>query len=224
VRLSKFCPLCGEEVNRLYGDEKKMCGQCFLERNRLLDIPDEASIEICTECGQMKEGGKWHERFTDKDRIELFFSQFDDEDADIEYSMEKRKKNHKVDYTVNKKGLEDSDTVLIELTEVICRNCKGFEGAFTKSKIQVRGENIEEISGLIDKRAQNLEEKNHDDFLVNKSDVEGGLDYILSTEHMSQHIINVVTKRFDLEVSRSYQLIGKRDGKDVYRNTVLLRN
>lgn len=76
----------------------------------------------------------------------------------------------------------------------------------------------------MDRRSQNLEEKNHDDFVVDKREVEEGLDYILSTEHLSRHIIDVVTKRFDLNVSRSYQMIGKQDGKDVYRYTVLLRN
>jgi len=223
VELSKFCPVCGKEVKSFYGDEKEMCGECFLERNRLLDIPNEASIEICEECGRMKQDGKWHERFTDEDRIDLFFSRFRDEDTDIEYGIEKHGENLKVGYTVSKNGLEDSEAVLIEFSEDTCRDCKGFEGAFTKSKIQIRGKDIGEISDLIDKRSQNLEEKNHDDFVVDKREVEGGLDYILSTEHMCRHILDTVTKRFDLEVSRSYQLIGKQDGKDLYRNTVLLR-
>jgi len=223
MELSKFCPICGKEVKSFYGDGKKMCGECFLERNRLLDIPDEATIEICEECDQMKQDGKWHERFTDEDRIDLLFSQFGDEDTDLEFEIGKQKENLKVDYTVSKNGLRDSEAVLIEFSEVTCRDCEGFEGAFTKSKIQLRGNDIGEISDLIDKRSQNLEEKNHDDFVVNKKEVGGGLDYILSTEHMSQRIIDTVTKRFNLEISRSYQLIGKQDGIDLYRNTVVLR-
>lgn len=223
MELSKFCPICGKEAESFYGDGKKMCGECFLERNRLLDIPDEASIEICEECDQMKQDGKWHERFTDEDRINLFFSRFRDENTDIEYEIGKQGENLKVDYTVSKDGLEDSGNILIEFSEATCRDCEGFEGAFTKSKIQIRGRDTEEISDLIDKRSQNLEEKNHDDFVIDKEEVEGGLDYILSTEHMSRHILDTVTKRFDLEVSRSYQLIGKQDEKDLYRNTVVLR-
>lgn len=219
--LSKFCPVCGKEAGRLYGD-KKMCGQCFLERNRLLDIPDEASIQVCEECGRMKQDGKWHPRFKDRDRVDLYFSQFD-EDTDIEYGIERREENLRIDYTVSKKGLEDSGNVIIESSEDICRDCKGFEGGFTKSKIQVRGENLEEISGLIDQRCKNLEAKNHDDYLVNRREVKEGFDYHLSTEHMCQHVIKAVTKRFDLDVLRSYQLIGKKNGKEVYRNTAVLR-
>ena len=223
MKLNKFCPECGDEVKALYGDNRKLCGNCYTDSNKLLNIPDKDTLSICKTCERLIQDGKLYEKYTDKEICEKYISDHSKGSEEIEYEVTRDGNKLLIDYQVSKNGLEDSGRVEVVLEEDVCRECRGFEGAFTKSKIQLRGDNIEKISSHITDRCQNLEEKNFDDFLVEKKDVEGGYNFLLSTEHMSRKIIESTKKKFDIETSRSYKLIGKKDGKDIYRNTVLIR-
>ncbi|MFB6216842.1 MAG: NMD3-related protein, partial [Candidatus Aenigmatarchaeota archaeon] len=50
MELSKFCPRCGKETENLYGEGKKLCPDCYPDKNDLLDIPDKVEIEVCPVC------------------------------------------------------------------------------------------------------------------------------------------------------------------------------
>ncbi|PSG98943.1 MAG: hypothetical protein BRC29_02325 [Nanohaloarchaea archaeon SW_7_43_1] len=223
MKLSKFCPSCGDEAKILYGDNVKLCGNCYTNSNKLLDLPDKDSLTICENCDRLFEEGKLYGRFTDREICEKYFADHTNSSEKIEFEVSRNEDKLLIDYQVSKNDLEQSGSIELVLKEDICRECKGFEGAFTKSKIQLRGDSIDRISDHIMDRCQNLEEKNFDDFLVKKKDVEGGYNYLLSTEHMSQKVINSTKKKFEVRTSKSYKIIGKEDGKNIYRNTVLIR-
>ncbi|EGQ43551.1 MAG: NMD protein affecting ribosome stability and mRNA decay [Candidatus Nanosalina sp. J07AB43] len=221
--LNSFCPRCGQEVDRLYGDERKLCGSCYAEKNDLVDLPDSLDIEVCKKCGRTKCDGVWRLKTSKESKINYSLSKYF-KDIDAGYDLLSVSLEDKIILQIRKHGLKQQRTVETNKEEVICCECKGFQGEYAKTKLQIRGENLLELTGLIEKRCSTLEEENHDDFLLDKRSTDGGIDFFLSTEHMSQQVMDTVCKEFNVDVDRSYKQIGHRGGQPVIQNTVLVRH
>ncbi len=54
--LSRLCPICGKEVETLYGG---MCGECYRKLHPLAELPNVLEVKLCRVCGAYKLGGKW---------------------------------------------------------------------------------------------------------------------------------------------------------------------
>ncbi|MFB6147371.1 MAG: NMD3-related protein, partial [Candidatus Nanohaloarchaea archaeon] len=76
MELSKFCPRCGEEVDELYGEEKKLCADCYPEKNDLLEVPEVVEITVCSVCGRMRKKGEWLEEYTLQEQLAARFEEF----------------------------------------------------------------------------------------------------------------------------------------------------
>ena len=219
--LNSFCPRCGQEVDRLYGEERKLCGNCYAEKRDLVDLPEKLDIKVCNECGRTELDGEWQLKTGKESKINNVLSKyFRDEEAS--YNLFSVSFEEEVTLQIFKHGLEQKRQIKVNKKNVICRDCKGFQGEYAKTKLQVRGENIEEIISLIEKRCSALEE-NHEDFLIDMRSIDGGIDFFLSTEHMSQQIMDTVHKEFDVNVERSYQQVGHREDEPAVQNTVVVR-
>jgi nonsense-mediated mRNA decay protein 3 len=225
MELSKFCPRCGEETDRLYGDKKQLCSECFPEKNSLLEVPDEAEIKICSVCGRMKHHGKWVEEYTIQEQLGLKFSDFAEDDIRMELQFWEEEDEEYISVRVHsyRDDIHDTDDVRVYFKEVQCSECARFNGGFFKAKIQLRGEELEPVSEAIVDKAAELTNENRKDFLSNVDQVDGGYDYFLSTEPMNKKILGMLRDRFDPEIERSYELIGEENGEEVYRNVVSVR-
>lgn len=221
--LNSFCPRCGQEVDRLYGDERKLCGNCYAEKEDLVDLPDKLNIKVCEKCGRTERDGEWQLNTSKESKVNYVLSEyFRGEDAG--YDLFSVSLEDEISLQIRKHGLEQKRQIKVNKKDVICRDCKGFQGEYAKTKLQVRVENIEEITSLIEKRCSTLEEENHEDFLIDERSMDGGVDFFLSTEHMSQQVMDTVRKEFDVDVSRSYAQIGQENSDPIRQNTVLIRS
>jgi len=54
--LSKLCPVCGREVEALYGG---VCEECYRRLHPLAELPRELEVTLCRVCGAYKLGSKW---------------------------------------------------------------------------------------------------------------------------------------------------------------------
>lgn len=222
MELTKFCPECGSKAKQLYGDERKLCGDCYTNKRSLIDLPDKLTLKICPECDRVKINDEWRASPTSWGRLELVLSSYF-EDMDADFKLLSACLNGTSNLRVFRHGLNQTVEFNSEVEDVVCRDCKGFQGGYAKTKIQVRGDDIGSITGLIKKRCSTLEDENHEDFLIDTRAVDGGVDFFLSTEHMSQQIMDTVSKEFEISVDRSYRQVGHRNGEPVVQNTVLVR-
>jgi nonsense-mediated mRNA decay protein 3 len=220
--LKSFCPRCGQEVDRLYGDERKLCGDCYAEKEDLVGLPDKLNFKVCERCGRTESDSRWQLKTSKESKVNYVLSKYF-RDKDSGYDLLYVSLEHTVTLQIHKHGLEQKKQIKVNKKNVICRDCKGFQGEYAKTKLQIRGENTEEVTGLIEKRCLNLEEKNHEDFLIDMRSTEGGTDFFLSTEHMSQQVMDTVRKELNVGVDRSYQQIGNRKDEPLVQNTVLIR-
>lgn len=225
MNLSKFCPRCGKETDKLYGEKKQLCSECYPEKNSLLEIPDELEIKICSVCGRMQHHGEWVEEYTIQEQLGLAFSDYAEDDIRMELQFWEDEDEEYISVRVHsfKDDLHDESDTKVEFEEVQCSECARFNGGFFKAKIQLRGSDLEKVSNAIVDKAAELTNENRKDFLSNVDQVDGGYDYFLSTEPMNKKILSMLRDRFDPKIERSYELIGEKNGEEVYRNVVSVR-
>jgi len=92
--------------------------------------------------------------------------------------------------------------------EFTCNDCRKFVSRKIEAILQLRGENVDEIVekyGLIGKP------------------VRGGLDVNFSLKRYAYELINKLRKKYNLSMKVSRKLMGLREGKKVYRDTILVR-
>ena len=225
MNLSKFCPRCGQETDKLYGENKELCAECFPEKNNLLDIPDKVEVKVCSVCGRMKHHGKWREEYTIQEQMGLAFSDFGEEDVRMELQFWEEEHMDGIQVRVHafKGEIESSQDSRLIFEEVQCHDCSKFNGGFFKAKIQLRGDDLKPVSEAIIDKAAEITNENRKSFLSNLEHVDGGYDYYLSTEPMNKKILGMLRDRFDPEIKRSYELVGEENGEEVYRNIVSVR-
>ena len=206
----------------MYGDDRKLCGSCYSEKEDLVDLPDKLDIKVCENCGRTESDGEWHLKTSKESKINYVLSEYF-RDKDAGYDLLSVSFEDEISLQIRKQGLEQKRQIKVKKKDVICRDCKGFQGEYAKTKLQIRGEDIEEVTSLIENRCSTLEEENHEDFLIDRRSTDGGIDFFLSTEHMSQQVMDTVRKEFDVDIDRSYKQIGPRKDEPAVQNTVVVR-
>lgn len=224
MELSKFCPRCGKETDQLYGEEKKLCADCFPDKNDLLDIPDEVEIEICSVCGRMKFEGRWIEAYSVEEQLLEKFQQFGEEDVHFELQYWEEESQMYVKVHARKGEITDEYDTRVNFTKDQCGDCSRFQGGFYKVKIQLRGdEDLDSVADTIADKAAELTNRNRKNFLSNIEETDHGYNFFLSTEDMNKQILTMLRDRYDPDIKRSYELIGEENGEEVYRNVVSVR-
>jgi NMD protein affecting ribosome stability and mRNA decay len=92
--------------------------------------------------------------------------------------------------------------------EFVCIECKKFVSRKIEATLQLRGENAEEVLekyGLIGKQ------------------VKGGFDVNFSFKRFAYELVNKLRKEYKLSMKVSRKLVGMKEGKKVYRDTILVR-
>ena len=61
-----FCIECGSENKQMIGE---ICIDCFLKNFKMIEIPKNIDVEICSHCNSRLEEGKWSESYLPEDEI-----------------------------------------------------------------------------------------------------------------------------------------------------------
>ncbi|MFB6144384.1 MAG: NMD3-related protein [Candidatus Nanohaloarchaea archaeon] len=224
MELSKFCPKCGEETERLYGNKKKLCADCYGETYDLIELPSTVEITVCPVCGRMRKRGEWIEEYTLQDQLAAKFSEFSEEDIEMELQYWEEDERMFVRVHSFKGEIESSQDTELKIHNQECDNCSRFEGGFYKVKMQLRGNaDLERVSEELAERAAEVTNEDRNDFLSNINKNSDGVDFFLSTEKIAGELLNSLKSRHDPEVKRSYELVGQEDGQKVYRNVISVR-
>jgi len=224
MELSKFCPRCGKETDKLYGNEKKLCKNCYPDVYTLLEIPKEVEITICSVCGRMKKHNEWIEAYAVHEQLAEKFQEYSEEEVEMEIQFWEEEEEMYARAHAFKGEIETFYDTKVEFEKTQCPDCSRFQGGFYKVKIQLRGEgNLDKVADFIVDEAAQLTNKNRKDFLSNIEEVDHGYNFFLSTEDMNKKILSKLRNTYNPEIKRSYELIGENDGQEVYRNVVSVR-
>jgi nonsense-mediated mRNA decay protein 3 len=224
MELTKFCPRCGKETDQLYGEEKKLCPECYPDKNQLLDIPDVVEIDICSTCGRMRKSGEWIEEYTLEEQLGAKFRDFSEEDVEMELQYWEEDDKMFVRVHAFKGEMKDEYDTELRIKKQQCGTCSQFHGGFYKVKMQLRGdENLERLSNQMADKAAEVTNEDRGSFLSNIEKNSHGFDFYLSTEKIAGEILSMLKAQHDPDVKRSYELITEEDGQKVYRNVISVR-
>jgi len=212
---SKFCPKCGKETDKFFD---KLCESCFKEKNRLAEIPNKIKIRICSNCGKIEGNlGKLDEKSLEKiieDNIKANGKIFD-------MRIIKNNGKTKVEVFGLLKGKIKTKEILetkIEIKKRLCETCGKVKGGYYEAVIQIRSEDKKKIENALEILVNVINKKG---LITKVEEKSNGFDLYFTPKK----ILNQIIKNLDevKEIKRSYTLVTNKEGRDLYRNTVLVR-
>lgn len=224
MELSTFCPRCGRETERLYGNEKKLCPECYPDVYDILEIPNVVEMNICSICGRLRKSGNWIEEYALQDQLAARFEEFSEENVDIELQYWEEDQKMFVRVHAFKGDMKAEYDTELKIKHEQCKTCSQFHGGFYKVKMQLRGEkDLERLSNQIADKAAEVTNEGRKHFLANVEKTSNGYDFYFSTEKIAGEVLRMLKTSHAPEVKRSYELMGEDDGQRVYRNVISVR-
>jgi nonsense-mediated mRNA decay protein 3 len=230
-----FCVECGFE-GELY---QSLCADCFLKKNTFTKIPKNIDVEICSHCGSRKKGKGWIFQ-GDIDSLEKVISEnvkTDPEVTDFDVHLDPKyedENNVNVEVIIHAKvhdlKKEEKHTTKIRFKKTVCDECSKQQGGYWEAKVQFRGtkgklssEDFERAYDIVDLIVAEKEKKDRDAFITKVEEIHSGLDFYLGSKNLGKTIAKKLAAEFGGQVKESAQLMGRKDGKDIYRMTYSVR-
>ena len=234
--MNKFCPECGKIETKSQLLVRGLCRACFLKRNGMLEMYKGLEIIICPSCQSYLYRNKWCPKISviDEVNIKMIIKDMLDEKIKLREGVkitnkgitilginETNPKKINVQLTLNgsMQGIKSKEdyTLGITITKSVCNACKKKNSSYYEAKIQIRPKDNLILKLVMDYiRAYNI--------IVTKEDVRKfGIDLYLTNKKQLSGILTEVKKKFKVEVKISNTLYGRKDGKEVYRTTALVR-
>lgn len=230
-----FCVECGKE-GKLY---QSLCSDCFLKKNTFISIPKVIDVEICVHCGQRRKGKGWL-IFQEQDMIRDVISENvkhpkNVTDFDLNLSSDFEDENNAVvkvethAHVLGLKAPEEHET-RIRIKKTVCRECSKLQGGYWEAKVQFRGSkrnlsqrDLDRALDLVDSIVKERGSKDKNSFISKIETMHGGLDFYVGSNSLGKIISKKLQLEFGAELKESQKLMGRKDGKDIYRMTYSVR-
>ncbi len=234
--IDMFCVNCGAE-GILFDS---LCAACYSRRGNLAKIVPSFPITICTRCNSFLDKKRW-DNYTDLDelieskivskiRIDSNLSLENMEIAHNPRDENSREMHVILKGNVGGMSLVENLSVLVHLKRGVCEKCSRIAGKYYESILQVRGEGfsldnstLETVRRMVWDEIERTAKKDRGSFISDEKDMHSGMDFYLGRIADGRNIAKLLGQRFGSRITESSSLIGRREGKDVYRVTYLVR-
>jgi len=228
-----FCVECGAEGPTVEG----LCAACFTRKHRVVEPPAHLDVEQCQTCGAFHLGGTWTRTDLDLAIAHALREQTRAlppfrRAAFTHLARKEDERNYLL--TVKASGVHEGLTVVqdfhvrLRLKPSICDTCQKKTGRYYEGILQVRGDGrdltpreIRAVRTLVLSRIDRGREAG--DFSSRVEEIDGGLDFYVSSNALGARLAREVAEAFGGTVSASPKLYGRRKGREVYRVTSLVR-
>jgi len=229
-----FCVECGEEGPTYEG----LCARCFLKKNQLTQVPEVVDLPHCAHCREFLIEGRWRAFESTEKAVSRAVPVKTRKDARIidltVRAIPQDRSNYLVEMevTVRVHDLEKTEThtTLVRVKETSCPRCSKIKGSYFESILQVRSRDRdlgqEEMNGLMDYIGQRVDseaQESRENFISRVEERHGGFDVYLSSNSLGRALAREIATMHGAEFKESSSLVGKKEGKDVYRVTFLVR-
>ncbi|MCI0503449.1 60S ribosomal export protein NMD3 [Candidatus Micrarchaeota archaeon] len=200
------CPKCGrteEEVEFI----DAFCKDDYPVR---LKLPDRMELEQCTRCARVRLQGEWMQ-FSDKKIAKYIISKCKGDYDSAGYDMERQA----AVFVMSGSGAKVERIIPLDLKKTICQQCSRMSGGYYQAIIQLRGDPLRVLGKgtMLIKRLENRT------FISKSEEKDGGLDIYVGN---SKAVVEVVTT-LGLKTFITKKLVGRDQGKRLYRTTFLIR-
>ncbi len=231
-----YCIECGKE-EKLY---ENLCKNCFLNLKTFFKVPKVIKLTLCTLCNARLKGKHWEEVSSDDEGIEKtvkenIWTKPGIQIQKISMKLDQTKTNivkAKIDIDAQcddlniKKKLESE----IKINYITCSRCSRISGSYFEAIIQVRATNRnlddEEIirtEEIVHSSFLNSDRGSENAFLTKIEYLHGGVDFYLGSSKFARQITKKFITEFAGKSKESSTLVGRKDGRDMYRSTFIVR-
>ena len=214
----KFCFLCGKETGKLI---EGYCETCYNKEFQLIKIPEKISFIICRKCNMIKHKNSWK----DLDIDDIIRQNIEIQGRDVKIKIEKNDVAHvyaRGFLKKSKKQKEEIHKVLLQQNKTVCLSCSRRYGNYYESILQLRGDIPEEVLNFIDDQIFLALQKDKKAF-YRIENIKNGFDFYIGSKSLADKIAESLRKRFKVEIKKSFHLVTRKEGKDIYRSVILVR-
>jgi nonsense-mediated mRNA decay protein 3 len=245
--MNRFCPVCGKATDELVDN---FCKDCFLKERDPVTLPERMETRICRGCLKHQRQGRWTylsgdfeeviERAASREVMKSLKTR-DLQKPEVEVLVGHGKETSPTTVSVPVelkvsgvlKGVEVSaevETTVVVRAE-LCPNCARQSGSYYEAVIQIRGPGgagvdpgiLEKIKEAIDLMVDGYGQEDPRGFITDIKELKEGVDYYLGSKKMARKIVRNLKTSYGGEMKETASLVGQRDGKGLYRSTILLR-
>ena len=231
-----FCVECGRE-DELIGS---VCRECFSKKHAIATLPDHVDLTLCAHCSSMettkgwKDVGSMREAIDETIRSSLTLLK-DAKISDMKVELtpkDERNLQAEISLMVSAHGAEFERhlSTIVRVKRGSCTECSKQQGRYYEAILQVRGpeRNLperteDEVQMIVKERVASMRKNSRELFVSKTARVKGGLDFYFSTIPAARSIARELESSMCADYKESSSLWGRRDGKDIYRMTYLVR-
>ena len=230
-----FCLICGSDPP-LYAD--RMCEPCTRARTRIAEVPENTNFTRCARCGLIDMHGRWVDVPEDKLWDELIQRNvaFHERAEEIGLACQSQTVSDRhtllhlqIEGVVDDLLYKDEFTMRARMSNGVCLTCTRRAGNYFEATVQLRstGRRLEEdelntLRASLDDVIENLS----DDpmfFITSEGSVTGGYDVVLGSKGLARSWGRHLTDNWGGQVGETNTTVGRKDGVDVTRLTLLYR-
>lgn len=231
-----FCVECGREGELIAA----LCKDCYSKKRAKASLPEHVDVTLCVHCSSMQTDHGWKDVGSVKEAAEAAIGNALTVTKDAKVSgisvqlVEQDERNMEAGVTVQLTSsgveLERQLSTVIRLKRGSCTECSKQQGSYYEAILQVRGPGKSldeaeerEIERIVKGRVGSLRKSTREVFISKTESVKGGLDFYFSTIPAAKSLARELQETMCAEYKESSSLWGRRDGKEVYRMTFLVR-
>lgn len=231
-----FCVECGTE-GKIF--KNGVCIDCYIKNKSFTKGPSVIDIYKCSKCSSFKHKSSWlNESFEEvlkryiKDNFKIsnelkkinIITDCDNEDNNI--SCEITISGFLDDHEISEEHLLN-----VRVKKIVCNICSKQYGGYYEAILQIRinkrkffKNELNKIRLFVENFVENLVDKgNRGLFITDIGEEHSGIDFYLSEKGPAYTIAKKIQEKFGGEIKQSSKNVGKKDGKQVYRITYLIR-
>ncbi|WP_337859986.1 NMD3-related protein [Ferroplasma sp.] len=223
------CILCGKNEAFKFG----LCKSCLADKIQLKS--DNMEISVCPKCGSVRLNKKWYynnvEKFMVKNAVSHIITDKTDKISEVK-SYNIGEDQVSLDVMVDDRNLGDvekSVTVNLKIIKESCPVCNKVTGSYYESVIQLRtltteyGKILENARDTIVEFMKTLNKNDPNSFISRIDTLKEGLDIYLGKKEDAVKIDKFMNLDYFCNVKITKSLAGRKDSKDLFRYTHLIR-
>lgn len=232
----EFCVECGSE-EKLYGH---LCKSCLLSKD-LIKAPTHISVVVCRSCDKTLKGSRWSDVSLPEEAGEILRRETEthSEVSALRWEVpdfvpEKGEHRLECDVIAN---IGDEELTLpfkvsVKILMQTCDVCSRQKGDYYEAILQLRREGLgskgsdrelKEADAVILRLIDELGKGDKMGFLTKSGKVSGGIDYYLGSMALARSVSRRFRDSLGAGITESSSLVGKKDGKELFRWTILIR-
>jgi NMD protein affecting ribosome stability and mRNA decay len=209
----KFCVECGKSENNLIDG---MCPSCFVQKTKILSFPKEISIQVCKDCGARKRKNSWIRNEQNMIRSSIIENVVLKKGKLVDLTFEKVKGDrykscYNVNFLLEHRGIEfeKKEQVDIRIKYSLCDECSRKRSGYYEAIVQIRG---------------NIPERWEEEIREARvGEVKTGFNLYFLSLSDAREAAKKLIKKYGGEHKESKKLHTVKDGKRIYKFTILLR-